>query len=79
MLSPPIGKSGLCGCRPPEIDELGRVLNLQTCPICMRFALANIRGEGLALAYENGVSQLLVQKEFFSFSPYSASDSREVV
>jgi len=78
VLSPPPVKSRMCGCCAPEIDDHGNVLSLQTCPVCMKFALANIRGIGLALAYENGVSQLLVQKEFFSFSPYLNSEGEVI-
>jgi len=68
-----------CGCREPEIDNLGFVYSLQTCPVCMKAALDNIRGIEYARAYEKGVSRTVVQKEFFSFSPYSRSGQRKVI
>lgn len=67
-----------CECEAPRIDSHGRVLFLRTCPVCMKAALDNVRGIVVSKCYEKGVSQRLVQKELFSFSPYSRSGTQEV-
>jgi len=77
LTSIPPGES--CECRTPDVDHHGRVLHLQTCPVCMEYALANVRGIEYARAYEKGVSRTVVQKELFSFSPYSRSGHKEVI
>jgi len=59
-----------CKCSMPETDNRGRVLKLETCPICMKNVLDIVRGIEYSVNYEKGVSQLLVQKELFSFSRY---------
>ncbi len=70
------GKS--CGCARPEIDNVGNVVLLQTCPVCMNAALDNIRGVEYSMCYEKGVRQKTIQRELFSFSPYSRSGTREI-
>ncbi len=76
--TPPPGKLR-CRCAEPEIDNLGRVLHLQTCPVCMKWVLDRIRGTEVALAYEKGESQVLIQQELFRFTRYSKSGQRKVI
>ena len=68
-----------CECVVPEIDKLGNVLLLQTCPICMAAALDNVRGVEYSVSYENGVRRRVQQQELFRFTPYSRSGQREVI
>ncbi len=59
-----------CKCGDATNDELGRILILRTCPVCMRVLLDSMRGTEYACAYVNGGDTeelvLLKQKEFFS-------------
>ncbi len=56
-----------CACGHAEIDSLGRVLKVRTCPICMNLLLDSMRGREYAVAYLGGEDTevvLLKQKEF---------------
>ena len=59
-----------CKCGDAETDDRGRVLRVNTCPICMRLLLASMRGTEYACAHVKGGDtdklELLEQKEFFS-------------
>jgi len=54
-----------CGCRGVVEDNLGNVLELQTCPVCTGFALAALRGYVLHREGIRGREVVLVQEEFF--------------
>ena len=58
-----------CGCKRPEIDNLGRVHSVQTCPACQAIRLDVIRGVEYGFAYVKGEDTsrrvLLKQREFF--------------
>ena len=59
-----------CSCGNAECDPEGRVLVLNTCPICMGLLLSSMRGTEYAIAQVTceGTSKrvLLKQREFFS-------------
>ena len=58
-----------CACEPAGVDNLGRVLSVQTCPACQAIRLDVIRGAVYACAYVKGddtlTKVLLKQKELF--------------
>ncbi len=59
-----------CYCGNAVGDDKGRVLVLNTCPICMKLLLSSMRGREYAIAHVKGGDTvkrvLLKQKEFFS-------------
>ncbi len=70
-------ESLICGCT-AEVDNLDRVLRLQTCPVCQQKRLDNLRGTEYARSYVKGVDTLLTQKEFFSHHAVDALLHREL-
>ena len=66
-----------CGCGDALVDDVGRVLQVRTCPVCSKILLDSMRGACYSetTVKDNGVSKrvLLKQEEFFSLQSYASS------